>query len=51
MKESILRIESLDVEYLLPGHGDLIAGKVEVQENFHHIKDYWFDYLIEEHGK
>lgn len=45
LKESILMIESLDVEYLLPGHGDLIAGKEDVQQNFQRIRDYWFDYL------
>ncbi len=45
LKESILKIESLDVEYLLPGHGELIVEKEDVQENFQHIRDYWFAYL------
>jgi len=45
LKESILRIELLDVEYLLPGHGAPIVGKEKVRANFQQIKDYWFDYL------
>ncbi len=45
LKESIRMLGSLDVEYLLPGHGDLIVGKEDVLRNFQRIKDYWFAYL------
>ncbi|MFB3925352.1 MAG: MBL fold metallo-hydrolase [Syntrophales bacterium] len=45
LKESILRISKLDIEYLLPGHGEIIEGKKEVQENFRFIERQWFRYL------
>jgi glyoxylase-like metal-dependent hydrolase (beta-lactamase superfamily II) len=45
LKESILRLSELDVEYVLPGHGEIISGRKAVQANFKGIKDYWFDYL------
>ncbi len=45
LKESILKVRELDVEYLLSGHGDVLAGKAAVQDNFRHIEDYWFNYL------
>lgn len=45
LKESILRISRLDVEYLLPGHGDLISGRDAVKKNFEVIEKYWFGYL------
>ncbi|HOP63828.1 MAG TPA: MBL fold metallo-hydrolase [Spirochaetota bacterium] len=44
LKESILRMSELDIEYLLPGHMDLIAGKENVKNNFETIKQY-FDYI------
>ncbi|HNR50419.1 MAG: putative metallo-hydrolase [Deltaproteobacteria bacterium ADurb.BinA179] len=45
LKESILKVMNLDIEYLLSGHGGVIAGKKPVQENFRVIQDYWFRYL------
>jgi len=45
LKESIRRIAALDVEYLLTGHGNVVAGKDKVEANFRMIEDYWFDYL------
>jgi len=45
LKESIQRIRSLDVEYVLSGHGDVIAGKEAVQANFQEIENYWFNYI------
>jgi hydroxyacylglutathione hydrolase len=45
LKESIRRIMKLDVDYLLSGHGEVIAGKEEVAQNFRTIEDYWFRYL------
>ncbi len=32
--QSITRLSELDVEWMLPGHGDIVEGKQAVQENF-----------------
>ncbi|MBP9042035.1 MAG: MBL fold metallo-hydrolase [Spirochaetes bacterium] len=40
LKESIDRISQLDIEYLLPGHMDIVAGKNNVIKNFEVIKQY-----------
>jgi len=45
LKESIERISALDVEFLLPGHGEPVLGSKEVRANFQGIRDYWFPYL------
>ena len=45
LKKSIQRLAKLDVEYLLPGHGEPVIGKEAVQENFRAIENYWFRYL------
>ena len=45
LKKSIIRLSKLDVEYLLTGHGEMVTGREKVQENFHMIQDYWFNYL------
>ncbi|MBN1613376.1 MAG: MBL fold metallo-hydrolase [Deltaproteobacteria bacterium] len=45
LKESIRRISTLDIEYLLTGHGPIVKGADEVQLNFRMIEDQWFDYL------
>ena len=45
LKESIEKIMRLDIEYLLSGHGNVIAGKEPVRENFRIIRDYWFRFL------
>jgi len=45
LKESVKRISQMDIDYLLCGHGEIVAGRKEVQANFQKIKDYWFDYL------
>jgi hydroxyacylglutathione hydrolase len=45
LKESIRRISRLDVEYLLTGHGDIVAGREAVKENFKSIEAFWFAYL------
>ena len=45
LKESILKLADLDVEYLLPGHGDMVSGRKSVEANFKIIEDQWFDYL------
>jgi hydroxyacylglutathione hydrolase len=45
LKESILRLSRLDVEILLPGHGDVVRGRERVESNFRTIQDYWCAYL------
>ncbi len=45
LKESLRKIAQLDVEYLLPGHGNVIAGREAVQANFRMIESCWFNYL------
>lgn len=45
LKKSIQRLAELDIEYLLPGHGEPVIGKAAVQENFQVIENYWFRYL------
>jgi glyoxylase-like metal-dependent hydrolase (beta-lactamase superfamily II) len=45
LKESISRLAELDVEVLCPGHGDVVAGRENVQKNFKMIRDYWFNQL------
>jgi len=45
LKLSIRRLAALEVEILLPGHGELVAGKQNVQANFKAVEDYWFSYI------
>ena len=45
LKKSNKRISHLSVDYLLPGHGDMISGHDQVNANFKDIERYWFAYL------
>ncbi len=45
LKASIERLSSLDIEYLLPGHMDMISGAKEVKKNFDLIRRYVFSML------
>jgi len=45
LKESIRNLSRLDVEYLLPGHGDIITGSDPVNANFSEIEKVWFAYM------
>jgi len=45
LKESINRIKTLDVEYLLTGHGNIVEGREAIKANFQNIENYWFNYL------
>lgn len=45
LKESILRLSNLDVEILLPGHGEIVQGEKAVKDNFKFIENYYFSYL------
>ncbi len=41
LKDSITRISHLDIEYLLPGHMDIVVGKENVQKNFKQVMEYF----------
>jgi glyoxylase-like metal-dependent hydrolase (beta-lactamase superfamily II) len=45
MKESIRRLSQLDVEILLPGHGNVVSGKENVRRNFTDVESTWFGYI------
>jgi len=45
LKDSIINISRLEINYLLPGHGETITGSEPVRNNFKKIKDFWFAYL------
>jgi hydroxyacylglutathione hydrolase len=45
LKQSIERLSKLDVEYLLPGHMDIVTGAENVRRNFEFIKQNVFGYL------
>jgi len=45
LKNSIENVSRLDVEYLLPGHMNILVGKEKVRKNFEFIKKYYFGLL------
>ena len=45
LKQSIESLSKLDIEYLLPGHMDIVKGAENVRRNFEFIKQYVFGYL------
>lgn len=45
LKESVKKLMDLDVEWLLPGHGEIIKGAAQVQKNFKDIEEFWFAYI------
>lgn len=45
LKSSIRGLAALDVENLLPGHGEIVSGSSAVQANFREIEDYWFNFI------
>jgi hydroxyacylglutathione hydrolase len=45
LKESIKKASALDVEILLPGHGDFIRGRDAVRKNFEDVESFWFAYI------
>jgi hydroxyacylglutathione hydrolase len=45
LMDSIERISSLDVELLLPGHGDIVMGKDAVLRNYEFIRQNFYAYL------
>lgn len=45
LKESIRSLEALDVEWLLPGHGEIVSGAERVKANFKRVEESWFGYI------
>ena len=45
LKESIQRLAELEIDYLMPGHGEMVVGRDAVQENFKIIEQVWFNHL------
>ena len=45
LKESIKRLAELDVEWLLPGHGNFISGTEAVRKNFAQVEQFYFAYV------
>jgi hydroxyacylglutathione hydrolase len=45
LKKSIKRLSELDVEILLPGHGDIIPDAAQVRANFQKVEQFWFAYI------
>ncbi len=45
LKESIKRLSRLEAEYVLPGHGEIVAGRENVEANFREIESFWFGYI------
>ncbi len=43
--ESIEKVRKLDVEILLPGHGGLVRGRQQVQEDFRFIEENYYAFL------
>ncbi len=43
--QSIEKVRKLDIEILLPGHGDLVFGKEKVRENFEFIEKNYYPLL------
>ncbi|KPJ78733.1 MAG: Zn-dependent hydrolase [Deltaproteobacteria bacterium SG8_13] len=45
LKKSILRMASLDTDWLLPGHGNHLEGKNDIQRNFAALEQFYFAYV------
>jgi len=45
LKQSIEALSKLEIEYLLPGHMDIVAGAQQVKRNFEFVKKYVFPWL------
>ena len=42
LKESIKRLEALEIKWLLPGHGEIVDDATEIKRNFNQLKHLWF---------
>ncbi len=45
LKQSIQRLSQLEIEILLPGHGEIIMGRNSVLQNFNFIRANYFPVL------
>ena len=45
LKQSIERLPQLEIEYLLPGHMDIVTGAEKVKSNFEFVKKHVFPWL------
>ncbi len=45
IKHSIERLSQLEIEYLLPGHLNIIKGKEAIKRNFDFVREYVFPWL------
>ena len=45
LMESIERLSHLDIELLLPGHGEIVMGRERVLQNFEFIRGNFYPYL------
>jgi glyoxylase-like metal-dependent hydrolase (beta-lactamase superfamily II) len=45
LKESIMKMSELDIEYLLPGHMEIVSGAANVRKNFELIERYFFSMM------
>jgi len=45
LKKSVERLRELEIETLLPGHGEIISGADEIRTNFDTIERFWFSFL------
>ena len=45
LKQSIERLSQLEIEYLLPGHMDIVTSAEKVKSNFEFVKDHVFPWL------
>ena len=45
LKQSIERLSKIDVEYLLPGHGEIVQGKDNIKRNFDYVADVYFNLI------
>ena len=45
LKNSVRRLTQLELDYVLPGHGEIISGPHQVKANFAEIEDFWFNYI------
>jgi len=45
LKASIRRLSDLDVEWILPGHGQIVSSAKEVKRTFEQIESFWFAHI------
>jgi hydroxyacylglutathione hydrolase len=45
LKQSIKNLSRLEVEHLLPGHGEVVSGRELVKRNFSEVERMWFQYI------